>query len=385
MDTLLLGFVTFLVVILLVAVVFLLFRKPRGTADLATPLQHLTHAVQQVQAQSAVLAEKLVHLEPMTNSVNHIQVEMRGLSERISKVETNQVQAGQNIVALGTGLAQSSTTTKSLVAATNAAHAVLSHTREDLARLQTQAKERHELERQTAGSIKRLEAIIAGVQTKGVAGENILEVVFSKLPPEWQVRNFRVGNRTVEFGLRLPNHLILPIDSKWAATSLLEQFLTIDDLAEQQKLKTQIERVVLSKAKEVRKYIDPNLTVNFGIAAVPDAVYDLCSGVQADVFKLNVVLISYSMFVPYLLLVFQTILKTSQNIDLQKLDTYLQSVQDSIEALQAELEGRFSRAIKMLSNSRDDMSMHLSKANSGLASLHISTGSPSPIAQIESD
>ena len=94
-------------------------------------------------------------------------------------------------------------------------------------------------------------------------------------------------------------------------------------------------------------------------------------GRAADVFQLNVVLVSYSMFVPYLLLVFQTILKTSQNIDLQKLDSYLQSADDSIKALQQEPEGRFSRAITMLSNSRDDIGVQLSKLRSRLTSLKI--------------
>ena len=51
-------------------------------------------------------------------------------------------------------------------------------------------------------AIRRLETVIAGTQSKGAAGENILDVVFSKLPAEWQVRNFPVGNKSVEFGLR---------------------------------------------------------------------------------------------------------------------------------------------------------------------------------------
>ena len=245
-----------------------------------------------------------------------------------------------------------------------------------LTELQTYAKARPDLERRTAESIRRLEAVIAGTQTKGAAGENILEAVFAKLPPDWQVRDFKVGNKTVEFGLRLPNNLVLPIDSKWPATSLLEQFVNCDDPSEQQRLKAQIEAAVLAKAKEVRKYLDPSLTVNFGIATVPDAVYDLCSGIQADVFQLNVVLVGYSMFVPYLLLVFQTVLKTSQNIDLEKLNAYLQTAQDSVAALQKEVEGRFSDAIKRLNNSRDYMSLHLSKVSSGLTSLQIGAGAP---------
>lgn len=257
----------------------------------------------------------------------------------------------------------------------------VSNIQQGLVELRAYADARQDLERQTAESIRRLEAVIAGTQTKGAAGENILEAVFARLPTEWQVRNFRVGDKAVEFGLRLPNNLVLPIDSKWPATNLLEQFAECDDPNEQQKLKAEIEKAVLAKAKEARKYIDPSVTVNFSVAAVPDAVYDLCSGIQADVFQLNVVLIGYSMFVPYLLLVFQTILKTSQNIDLQRLDAYLQSADESIKALQGELEGRFSRALTMLANARSDMSGHLSKLSGGLTSLRLSA-SAAPVAEL---
>jgi hypothetical protein len=71
------------------------------------------------------------------------------------------------------------------------------------------------------------------------------------------------------------------------------------------------------------------------------------------------------------LLVFQTILKTSQNIDLQRLDTYLQTADENIQAAQGELEGRFSRGLTMLTNSRDELSVLLSKVRSGLTSVQI--------------
>ena len=373
MDMFTLAILSLLVVIMLAVVIIMIFRRPQGNADLSTPLQNLTQAIQQNQANTAVLAEKLARLEPMTQTMSNVQIELRGISERVLNVEQNQSQLGQSMVELGTGLTQTGTAAKILVDTTKAIQDEISRAKNDLTELQTNVKARQELEKRTAESIRRLEAIIAGTQTKGAAGENILEVVFSKLPPDWQVRNFRVGDKAVEFGLRLPNNLVLPIDSKWAATNLLEEFMNCDDPSEQQKLKARIEDAVLSRAKEVKKYIDPNVTVNFGVAAVPDAIYDLCSSIQADVFQLNVVLVSYSMFVPYLLLVFQTILKTSQSVDLQKLDPFLQSADDSIKALQQELEGRFSRAITMLSNSRDDLGIHLSKLRSGLTSLKISS------------
>jgi DNA recombination protein RmuC len=368
---LLLGILIFFVVAFIVAVVvlYLKLRKPQNVADISTPLQNLTQVVQSGQTQTAVLTEKISHLEPVTQIVGGVQLELKGLSERVAKVEQNQNTAGQNIQALGTGLAQASTATTSLIEATTAIRNELARAKDGLTELQTFAKARQEMEQRTAESIKRLEMIIAGTQTKGTAGENILEFVFAKLPAEWQVRNFRVGNKSVEFGLRLPNNLILPIDSKWAATNLIEQLVNCDNPDEQQKLKAQIESAVMSKAKEVKKYIDPSLTVNFGIAAVPDAVYDACCGIQADVFQMNVVLVSYSMFVPYLLLVFQMVLKTSQNIDLEKLADYTKTAQENIKKLQEELEGRFSKAMTMLNNSRGDMSTYLSKVSSSLTSL----------------
>jgi len=357
MDTLLLSLLILLVVALMVAL-YLQLRRPQGSADLSTPFQNLTQAIQTVNARTAVLEERLSHMQQ------------------------NHDQAGQDIQELKTGVTKASTDASNLIEATRTIQTQLTQARENLVELQTQAKTRQEMESRTAESIRRLETVIAGTQAKGAAGENILEFVFAKLPPDWQVRNFKVGNKTVEFGLRLPNSLVLPIDSKWPATDLLEQFTSCDDPNEQQRLKSQIQREVLSKAGEVRKYLDPNLTVSFGVAAIPDAVYDLCSGIQTEVFQMNVVLVGYNMFLPSLLLVFQTVLKTSQDIDLEKLDACLQTAQDSVKALQEELEGRFSRALTMLNNSRNDMSLHLSKVSSGLTSLQISAGKSTPPAPL---
>ena len=394
MDTILIIVIIVLVLALLAAVLLVLFfqlRKPVGSlGDVSTALQNLTQSLQQGQTQIATLAEKVAHLEPVAQTVNSVEVELRGLTERVSGVEQKQTAANQGISSLATGLAQTEATissrvgnvqqqsTDSLYRVSNDLSSRLGQIQKELAELQTSAKARRDIEQVTADSIRRLEAVIAGTQSKGSAGENILELVFAKLPIEWQVRNFTVGGKPVEFGLRLPNNLILPIDSKWAATGLLEQFMAASEPADQQRLKGEIEKAVIHKAKEVKKYIDPSVTMAFGVAVVPDAIYDLSAGIQTEAFLLNVVLVSYSMFVPYLLLVFQMALRTSQNIDLQKLDAAIHTAQDNIKSLQEELDNRFSRAITMLNNSRDDMRAHMSKAASSLTSLQIGAGSAAP-------
>ncbi len=88
--------------------------------------------------------------------------------------------------------------------------------------------------------------------------------------------------------------------------------------------------------------------------------------------------VSYSMLIPYLMLVLQTTLKTMQTVDMQKLDAYLQAMQNSIQAMQDELDGRFSKSLTMLSNSRDDMRAQIGKASSSLTSVQISTSSSTP-------
>jgi DNA recombination protein RmuC len=378
------GSILFLILLLLVLLNLALFwqlRHPQNNQrDVALALQNLNSTVQTTQIQTAALNEKVSYLQPVALTVSGLHSEVRGLTERISTVETSQSQVQQGVGYLANSAVSSfselKTLTNSLAESTAAIRSELSRARSDLTELHSQAHQSRETERQVSESIRRLEAIIAGTHSKGAAGENILELVFSQLPPEWQVRDFRVAGKPVEFGLRLPNHLVLPIDSKWTSTHLLEQFAAAEIVEEQQQIKHQIEEAVLVRAREVRKYIDPSLTVNFGVAVVPDAIYDLCGGIQAEVFRLNVVLVSYSMFIPYLLLVFQTMLKAGQTLDIQRLDAYLQSALDNLTILQEELDGRFSKAMTMLSNSRDEMRTHLSKLGGSLVGLQTSASRP---------
>ena len=331
---------------------------------------------------AVIVVVLLAVLWVVLKALHNVQLELRGVNERVSGMEHNQTRVDQGIGDLRTGMAKTDSATARLMSATTVIHDQLLRAKEGVAQLQTHSHARQGLEEQTAESIKRLEAVIAGTQSKGAAGENILETLFARLPAEWQVRDFQVGNKSVEFGLRLPNRLVLPIDSKWPATHLIERFLAAEDPDERQKVKTRIESAVRDKAKEVRKYIDPNVTVNFGIAAVPDAVYELCTRVQIDVFQWNVALVSYSMVVPYLLLVFQTVLRSAQTVDAQKLDACLRSIEDGIASMQAELDGRFSRALTMIDNSRSELRAHLGRVAGGLAGLQIAAPSVDPVQMI---
>lgn len=333
-----------------------------------------------------LLLRKLQDASPLQNLIANfsqglggMQVDLKGIADRVAIMERNQAAFGQNVSALGVRLAETDTLAKGINQTAGDIRTGLDTAQKALAAIQSHTAARVQQEQQTAESVRRLENVIAGTKSKGTAGENIMDLVFSQLPPEWQVRDFQIGNKSVEFGLRLPNNLILPIDSKWTATGLLEEFLAAPEPQEQQRIKGDIERAVLQKAREVRKYIDPSITIGFEIAAVPDAVFDLCPKAQVESMRMNVVLLSYSMFVPYLLLTVETVLKSSRDVDLQKLMAYLDAAQQTVGALQTEMEGRLSKAIIMLSNSRDEMRTLLGRISTGLTALQLGTGgAPEP-------
>ena len=338
----------------LAAALLIAQRSPRtAEVDVGRELARVADAVAALHTQAAVLGEKV------------------GLvGERVALLEQHQDGLREGIVRLGAGMERTSTLAGGLRDSTEIIRGELQKASDELAAIHAGALARRQLEEQTATSIRRLEQVIAGSSSRGAAGENLVDLAFSRLPPEWQARNYRLGARVVEFALRLPNGLVLPIDSKWPATALLEQFAAAAEPAERARLKAQIEREARAKASEAAQYLDPELTLGFAVAVVPDAVYELCGGVQADCVRENVVLVGHSMFVPYLLLVFQTVLRSAHDIDLERLAAQLEVVDRSLRGLHDEIEGRLSKAITMLSNSRDGLRGSVARASTGLAALN---------------
>ncbi len=302
----------------IVVAVALLALRPRTPSDLSVPLQHLNASVASVAQQNAALLSSL-----------------DALQQRVTSLES-------------TGAA----------------------VRDHVVDIRTRTEAREDRDRQSAETLRRLEQVIAGTASKGAAGENIVDLVFGRLPSEWQVRGLTVNNRPVEFALKLPNGLHLPIDSKWPATNLIEQLIASTDLDEQRRLRADVERAVRDKAREVTKYIEPGRTTTFAIAVVPDAVLDLTPAAQADAARDNVAIVGYSTFIPYLLLVFHTVLTTAGDVDAERLATYLATFEQCLQGLQDEVDGRLSRAIVMLENSRDSLRANSSRMSGHLAALN---------------
>jgi DNA recombination protein RmuC len=259
----------------------------------------------------------------------------------------------------------------------------ISKTRELLAQIQAADQARARQEQDAWDALKRLETVLAGTKSRGMAGENILASILAQLPAELRETNLVINNKPVEFALRLPQGRVLPIDSKWPALAMLEQLQETDDPLQRKALADQIQVEVKKKVREVTKYLDPERTIRLGILAVPDAVFDLCVDAHVDAFKQGVIIISYTQAIPYLLSLLQVVLRFGTEVDTARLSQGLATIADALEKMDQEVDGRLSRTITQLQNSREDLKSHLGRARQGAAGLRVQAAGMAPPPALE--
>lgn len=338
-------------------VIVLLLEKPELPPD--------------VLVQGTAIAQKLQRVDQIAADCTALRSELGKISERVSGVEHNHNNAVDALAQLSTMLTMTGAATDGLVQATESIRVERGSAKKSIAEVRVLAKNREASEETSAETLKGVEGILTGTQSKGTVDGNIVDLTFTLLPVERQIRNVSVGGKTIECDIRLPNNLVLPVDSKWAGTAVCEEFLAAQNTKERLAEKAQLQGTVAARASEIKKYIDPNLTTSFATAAMPDPIYELCFEVAPELLKQNVVLVSYGLFIPYLLLLFHTTAKRLGKPDLKRLDAYLRTVENNVKTLQPELEGRFSRALVMLDHSRADMEAHLSKLNAGVVAVRV--------------
>jgi DNA recombination protein RmuC len=214
---------------------------------------------------------------------------------------------------------------------------------------------RHQAEEDARQSLRRLEAVLAGSPSRGAAGENILEEAFRHLPPDMVRRNVWVNGKVVEFGLHLPGGKVLPIDSKWTSSAALQELAQPDvPPARRTQLAAAVEKEVEKRVREVSQYIDPVTTAPFALAAVPDAAYGVCRSAFAEAHRRHVMIVAYSLTLPYLLMLYQLHLQFARSVDMEHLQACLMEVDRQLDVLDAALENKLQRAVTMLGNAYQD-------------------------------
>lgn len=238
----------------------------------------------------------------------------------------------------------------------------IAHARRALAEVRALEQDRaRQLDRAT-DSLRRLELIVAGSSSRGAAGENVLARALAQLPPDMLETNIAFGGRIVEFALRLPGGRLLPIDSKWTSAAALERLEDPGDAEERRRLEEQIARELRARIREMGKYLDPERTLSLAVLAVPDAVHVATRPAHAAGWREGVLVVPYSLALPFVLVVYRLALHFSAVPEAEELASRLAQITEAHGRLDSILEGRLSRALAQAGSARDDLRCELATA-----------------------
>jgi len=213
-----------------------------------------------------------------------------------------------------------------------------------------------------ADSLRRLEGVLAGSGSRGAAGENLLLRALAQLPPDLLELNVAFGAKVVEYALRLPGGRYLPIDSKWTSAIPLARLAEEDDPGERRRIADQVAKDVRGRIREMSKYLDPERTHALALLALPDAVYLAVPEVHGEGYRDGVLLVPYSLALPYVLALYRLIVRFGSAPDVEAVAARLASLEESLRRADEEVEGRLSRGLVQVENARDALRTHLSGA-----------------------
>lgn len=245
----------------------------------------------------------------------------------------------------------------------------------DLAALkqwQEAQRQRWEREDDAYGSLQRLTSLMLGSATAGAAGERVVAEQLEALPPQWRVTDHLVNGKTVEFAIRLPDGLFLPIDSKVVAQATLDALDREQDPERRAQMEREIQKKVLSKAAEVQKYVDER-SAGFAIAAVSDGLYRLSGPVLPEAYqKHRALVVPYSLLVPFILMVYEQH-RHGGDVDPARIGRLLSEAQRHLDSATEALNGSFSQALIRATNARDTLRAELAAASGALEQMRDTT------------
>ncbi len=220
----------------------------------------------------------------------------------------------------------------------------------EVATLRTGFEEQKDLQKWLRDSTSRIEGVLTGTK-KGATGENILGNMLHQLPLSMVECNLSIGGKPVEYAFVLPNKKKLPLDCKFPASELLERIASQPDGVGSNELHKELESRVMSQVENVRKYIDPPQTMDFALMAVPDSAFGILSIQRLyEAYKRSVLILSYSMTVPYLLSMYQLLLQYGSQIEIGSLHSALEAIVKHCGDIRQELEHKVNRGNAMIGN-----------------------------------
>ncbi len=289
--------------------------------------------------------ESLAAMLESLKDISAVQSQVTSLANSQTIVMQNLGKLELSLKGLETKLSETSGSVKEAISKD------VNDTRRVLVELRAKFEDRSRREDEIHAVTRKIERVVVGARTRGESGENILAEAFAQFPAEMIDRDFRVaGGKVVEYAIILPNGKRLPVDSKWSGVEALERIDKESDPDEIKKIEAEIERDVRRKAKEVAGYIDPSCTTNIAIAAVPDSIFGVCGKVHVEAFRSGVLLMAYSMVVPYVLALYHMYLQFARSIDFENIEAYITKIERSLDEVDKIMENRVARAGTMAAN-----------------------------------
>jgi hypothetical protein len=320
-EALIVGLLAATVILLVVIIVRLTKQRQGGAADSALPA--LLESVKNLSALESQVGAISGAQAAMIQNLGKLEVSLKGLEAKVAETTGGVKEALSKDV---------------------------SDARRVLIELKTKFEDQSKREDDIHDVTRRIERVLVGARTRGESGENILADAFAEFPPEMIDRNFHVGGKVVEYAIVLPSQKRLPVDSKWSGVEAIERIQRETDPERVKRLEADLEREVEKKVKEVASYIEPSATSNIAIAAVPDSVYSFCKKVHIEAFRRGVLLMAYSMVVPYVLALYHLHLQMGRSIDFENFEANITKIERNLDEMDKILENRVARAATMATN-----------------------------------
>jgi DNA recombination protein RmuC len=229
------------------------------------------------------------------------------------------------------------------------------------------AEARREQEDQTQKEIRQIARVMLGSSTSGRSGERVLREALKELPAQWLIEQYAVNGKEVEFAIRLPDGMILPIDSKVVAQSHLDK---LDAAATEQERASRAKEVrdeIIKRSKEVTKYVDGR-TLSFAIMAIPDGVYQVAGSTFGDAFlKNHALILPYSLVLPFILLTVEQHNRAPISADDVRATYLLTQAVAHLAKASDTLESHMGDAITRMRNGAETMKNELNAARLALS------------------
>lgn len=217
---------------------------------------------------------------------------------------------------------------------------------------------------------KNIESVMRGSKSKGIAGENIVRELLKLFPQGMMVYDFKLGSKVVEFGVKLPDGRILPVDSKVVGQDELILLEETEDEATRAKIIAKVEQAVLRKAREVSEYISPPITYERAIMAVPDALHYLLKDSQIRAWKdYGVMILPYGLTVPHILNFIDLQRKHATHIDEERVKSFLEDLALSLSKIDDILDNKIAKSNVMIGNAYNESKQLVNKVKGEAISL----------------